>query len=350
MTKSEIQSLIEPDRYTRAWWFARLRGLLWVAVVTLFLWVWADVEFTDEMELTATVRLSTAASSGLVLRSPGRHEVSFTVQGRQRSLDRLQLRLASPETVIRHAVTRGEQNVSMRDILNASDLIVNEGLTVVKASPNYVAVDLDERIFVPDVPVRFDYEGALSPEITIEPMKMGLHVARSDWDEITASGQPPVLSTKRVNLATIPNPSEPFQVELIPRIAGVPVEPNQPSVRVSVKITLLTETQEIAVPVRVLQPPAWLEDSTWKEYTLSRKDRAEWRVTLTVSGPRAHLDRLKPENVHAYITLTDEDRKPVSWLTRQVEVQLPDELKLKLFGTPPTVTFKLERILPVGML
>jgi len=153
-----------------------------------------------------------------------------------------------------------------------------------------------------------------------------------------------------VDLKTIPDPSQPFQVELVPRIANLAVEPNQPTVQVRVEITQLTETQKITVPVQVLQPPTWLEDGTWKEYTLSRKDRAEWRVTLTVSGPRADLDRLKPENVRASITLTDEDRKPVSWLTREVEVQLPDELNLQRIGPPPTVTFKLERNLPIGML
>jgi hypothetical protein len=154
-----------------------------------------------------------------------------------------------------------------------------------------------------------------------------------------------------VDLTSIADPSKPFQVEVIPQISGLPVEPDQPTVRVRAKIHQLTETREITVPVQVLQPPSWLEDDTWREYTLSRKDRAEWRVTLTVTGPRADLDRLKlkPDSVRAYITLTDEDRKPVSWLTRQVEVQLPQGMNLQLSVAPPTVTFKLEKNAPVGI-
>lgn len=349
MTRRELYNLIEPDRFTRPWWTARVRGAFWVVMVTAFLWIWADVEFTDEMELSATVQLVTAPSSNLVLLSKSRIRVNFKVQGRQRSLEQLQQRLESPDVVIRHVVADGEDDVSVRDILNADEMIAGEGLTVLSAVPNHVPVQLDTRIYVPDIPVQFEYTGALSPEVQVVPIRMGVHVARSDWEKIVARDPKPVLLTKQVDLKSIADASKPFQVEVIPQISGLPVEPNQPTVSVTAKIHQLTETQEITVPVQVLQPPSWLEDDTWNQYTLSRKDRAEWRVTLTVTGPRADLDQLKADSVRAYITLTDDDRKPVSWLTRQVEVQLPRDLNLQLSGAPPKVMFKLEKSAPVGI-
>ena len=328
-----------------------MRGGLWVVMVTAFLWVWADVEFTDEMELSATVQLTTAPSSNLVLLSKNRIRVNFKVQGRQRSLEQLQQRLDSPDVAIRHVVTEGQDDVSVRDILNADEMIVREGMTVLSASPNHVPVQLDTRIYVPDIPVRFEYTGAEVEEVQVVPIKMGIHVAKSDWEKILQREPKPALLTKQVDLKSVADASKPFQVEVIPQISGLPVEPDQPTVRVRAKIHQLTETREITVPVQVLQPPSWLEDDTWKEYTLSRKDRAEWRVTLTVTGPRVDLDqlKLKPDSVRAYITLTDEDRKPVSWLTRQVEVQLPRDLNLQLSGVGPTVTFKLEKNAPAGI-
>jgi hypothetical protein len=295
------------------------------------------------------VQLTTAPSSNLVLLSKSRIRVNFKVQGRQRSLEQLRQRLDAPDVTIKHVVTGGEDDASVRDILNADEMIAGAGLTVMSASPNHVPVQLDTRIYVPDIPVQFVYTGALNPEVQVEPIKMGVHVAKSDWEKILRREPKPVLLTKQMDLKSIADPSKPFQVEVIPQISGLPVEPDQPTVRVRAKIHQLTETQEITVPVQVLQPPSWLEDDTWKEYTLSRKDRAEWRVTLTVTGPRADLDRLKPDSVRAYITLTDEDRKPVSWLTRQVEVQLPRDLNLQLSGVGPTVTFKLEKNAPVGI-
>ena len=49
-------------------------------------------------------------------------------------------------------------------------------------------------------------------------------------------------------------------------------------------------------------------------------------------------------DVQAYLVLTDDDKKPVSWWSRQVEVRLPQKLNLSLLGAPPTVTFKLEKL------
>jgi len=351
MTRRELYNLIEPDRFTRSWWLARIRGLAWVVIVTSFLWIWADVEFTDEMELSATVQLTTAPSRNLVLLSKSRVRVSFKVQGRRRSLEQLQQRLQSPDATVKYVVTEGEKDLSVRDVLNRNEMIFGAGLTVLSASPGNVRVRLDTKIYRPDIPVRFEYTGALGPEIQVDPPKMGIYVAKSDWQEILKTEPEPVLKTKQVDLKSVVDPSRPFQVDVIPRIAGLGVEPDQPTVRVSVKIVTRTETQEITVPVGVLQPPGWLEDGTWNEYALIRKDRIEWRVTLTVSGPPADLVKLKlkPESLRACITLTDEDKKPVSWLTRQVGVQLPGELNLRLVGPLPTVTFKLEKNVPVGM-
>jgi len=349
MTRRELYSLIEPDRFSRSWWLARIRGAMWVVIVTIFLWIWADVEFTDEMELSATMQLTTAPSSNLVLLSKNRVRVSFKVQGRQRSLEQLQQRLQSPDALVKYVLSEGEEDLSVRDILNRDMMIADAGLTVVSTSPNNVRVRLDTKIYRPDIPVQFEYTGARSPDVQVEPPKMGIHVAKSDWQEILKIEPKPVLKTKQVDLTSIVDPSRPFAVEVIPQIAGLVVEPDRPTVRVSVKIVTLTEKREITVPVGVLEPPSWLEDDTWKKYSLSRKDRTEWLVTLTVSGPRADLDRLKPESVRAYITLTDEDKKPVSWLTRQVDVQLPGDLNLRLVAAPPSVTFKLEKNVPTGL-
>jgi len=350
MTRRELYNLMEPDRFSRSWWMARLRGGAWVVLVTTFLWIWADVEFTDETEMSATVELVTAPSSKLVLLSKSRVRVTFQVQGRQRSLEQLKHSLQSPETVVKYVVSEDEKDLSVRDILNRDKMIVAEGLSVLSTSPSNLRVRLDTKIYQPDIPVRFDYTGALSPEVSIDPPKMGIHVARSDWQNIVRLEPRPVLKTKQVDLKSVVDPSKPFEVDVIPQIAGLGVEPDQSTVRVTVKIVTLTETQDITVPVQVLQPPAWLEDDTWEEYSLSRKSIPEWRVTLQLSGPRADLDKLKAENVRAYIILTDEDKKPVSWLTRPVDVQLPADLSLRLFAAPPTVTFKLEKKVLVGTL
>ena len=347
MTKNEFYNTFEPPRLSRAWWLARSRSFLWVALVTALVWIYADVEFTDEMELAATVQLAAAEPGKLVLLSNSRARVNFTVQGRRSSLERLAQRLRSAEATIRYEVHEGDEDLPVRDVLNRDAFLIDEGLTVLSASPVTLRVRLDRKVYKADIPVKFEYAGAFPQEVTIDPPKMGLHVARSDWQEVLKAEPKPVLRTVRVDLTGIED-DKPFPVQIIRRIGDVRVEPDRPTVTVKVKIAQLTETEELTVGVQVFSPTSWMEDGTWKQYVLKRQNPAEWRAKVQVSGPRKDLDQLKSADVQAYVVLTDDDKKPVSWLTRQVEVRLPRALDLSLLGTKPTVTFKLEKLSPTA--
>ena len=347
MTKREFYNTFEPPRFSRDWWLSRLRNTLWIAMVTVLVWIYADVEFTDEMDLTATVLLGTAKSPNLVLLSENRVRAIFKVQGRRGSLERLEQRLNAPDAAIRYQVGEHDDNLSTRDIINTDPFIQAEGLTVLSASPSVLRVRLDTKTHQPDIPVKFEYTGAFPSEVTIDPPKMGLHVARHQWQEVLKANPKPTLRTVSVELKSVDS-GKPLTVPIIRRIGEVPVEPDQPTVTVKVKIAQLTETQEVTVPVQILCPASWVEPTTgvWKDYVLTRQSPHEWRVKIPLSGTRKDLDQLKTGDVQAYVVLTDDDKKPVSWLTRPVEVRLPRELNLSRLGPLPSVTFKLEKVAP----
>jgi hypothetical protein len=71
MRQGDYNSM-EPARFSRTWWLSRSRNALFVALVTVLVWVYADVEFTDQMELTATLQFVVPPGSNLVLRSDSR--------------------------------------------------------------------------------------------------------------------------------------------------------------------------------------------------------------------------------------------------------------------------------------
>jgi hypothetical protein len=342
MTRRDFFNMIEPDRFSRAWWLVRGRDLLFVALVTVLVWVYADVEFTDEMDFRTTVHVGVAPGSNLVLRSESRVEVTFQASGRRSSLERLERRLAAPGTVIRREVTQDQREIDVRDALNRDPFMQNEGLTVLSVSPGTIPVRLDEKIHVPDIPVEADFGGAFVSDQQVTPAKVGIHVAKSDWQQILQAGGRPVLRTVRIEMKAV-EPGEPVEVQIIRLIADLPVEPDQPTVKVRAKVTRLTEPKELTVPVQVVVPTSWLEDGTWKQFTLTRRDRAEWRIKIQVSGTRKDLDQIKSEDVLAYVTLTERNKQPVSWDTQPVEIRLPRDLDLKLVSTRPEVNFKLEK-------
>ncbi len=348
MTKRELHDILEPSRYTRSWWLARGHNALWVVLVTVLVWMYADVEFTDEMELQATIQLATAPAGNQVLLSERQVVVSFKVQGRRSGLERLEHRLRMPDAVIRYQVSEGDSQIATRDILNRSPIFQAEGLTALSASPSTVQVKLDTKIHVADIPVTFEYTGAFPSEVTIEPPKMGIRVAKTDWEKIGKAEPSPALRTVSVELKGVQS-DKPFSVQIIPRIAGVAVEPDQATVTVTAKIAQLTETEELTVAVQVVSPTAWLEDGTWREFVLKRQNAAEWRARIQVSGTRKDLDQLKGGDVHAFVVLTDDDKKPIkSWDRRAVVVHLPRDLNLSLLGTRPSVSFRLEKTATAG--
>ena len=344
MPRTELDSILAETRYSRAWWLARARNALWVSVVTVLVWIYADVEFTDEMDLQAAIELTTPLDGKLVLLSESRIEVSFEVQGRRSDLEKLLRDLQTRETVIRHELSEGDTEISTRDILNAAEEIRDEGLTVLSASPTVVAVRLDKKIHIPGIPIQLNSTGAvIASEPQFQPETVGFHVAERDWQEILKTVDEPVLSTVNVRLEDV-EPDKFFSVQLVPKLAGVDIELDQRSVQVKVQIAQLTERKEIAIPVQVVSPAGWLEDGTWQQYVLKRKDPSEWLAKIQVSGTRKDLDQLQPADVRAVVVLTDDDKQPVSWLTRQVDIRLPQELKLSLLSARPRVTFRLEKL------
>jgi len=98
------------------------------------------------------------------------------------------------------------------------------------------------------------------------------------------------------------------------------------------------------VAVQVLAPPTWSTENTWKDYSLVGKEGpAEWQKTIEVSGPKKDIDQLTPARVQAYILLTDDDKKPTSWWSREVVVRFPEDMQVKLVGAKPVVNFRLAK-------
>jgi len=345
MTRRELHDILEPPRYTRTWWLARGRNALWVLLVTLLVWIYADVEYIKEEDFDAAIELAVVPGRQLVLLSKNRVPVHFRVRGRRSSIDRFEQWLGTKKGLISYTkLVRGTRRVSTGEILSQSSFIENEGLAVLSASPRTLSVRVDEKIHKDALPVKFDHTGAFFSDVVIDPPTMGIRVAASGWEKITKADPAPALRTVRVELNSMSS-DKPFPVQIVRRIGDVPVEPDEPTVMVKVKIAQLTETEEITVPVQLVTPTNWLEEGVWKEYVLTRQTATEWRAKIQVSGTRKDLDQLQPGDVQAFVVLTEDDKKPVeSWLIRQVEVRLPARLSLSLVGTKPSVSFKLEKL------
>jgi hypothetical protein len=338
----------EPPRFSRQWWLAGARNLVFVSLVTIVVWIFADVENSGRGEFRAVIQLAAPTGSDFVLRSDSRINVTFRVQGHRSSIERLRTRLGDANdarvgrTVIRYEVGPDDVDIPAVRILNTYELIAKEGLTVQSAVPGNLRVSLARKVRR-ELPVTLECTGGIPAETPqISPTKLGFSVVESDWEDLLKRQPNPVLRTVRKDLKEVKD-DELFEVEVVPRLGELAVELDQPTVKVKVKVGQITETEKASVPVEVLSPAGWLEDGTWKKFTLKRQNPTEWLISVQVAGPRKDLDQLKTgeTKIGAMLVLGDEDKQPVSWLTREVQFRLPTQ-RLKVVGPAATVTFKLE--------
>ncbi len=334
------------QRFSRPWWSEALKTLLWVAGVTVLIWVYADMRFTDRRTVTASLRLTAPAASGMALIAANdaiadavETRVQFKVEGSREQLDRFEREYQDSMV---WDVTRdhgpGQHSVNVREALNTDPQITERGLRVITAEPASVPIRLDSLVNE-TVPVELVVSGA---DLTEPPQAqpVGVTVPRSLWEQIAAKG-PAVLKTKEVDLSGRPTGPVEVTFEIFPEIAGVPVRLDRNTIKATIDIRQRTAKKNLVITVRVLAPPDW-EDL--RSYELVRKDELEWRPEIAVSGPKTDLDKLDAKDVEAYVVLREDDRKPMeTWISRAVTIRFPPALQVQLDRAPPQVSFRLDK-------
>ncbi|MBN1556202.1 MAG: hypothetical protein JXA11_15785 [Phycisphaerae bacterium] len=337
-------------RFSRLWWLGKAHSAFWIVLATLLIWVYADMEFTDEVKLKSTLSLTTGESKTVALLGNTQFELSFTLSGSKTALLQFRHDLNARGSMLSYDVSQeyaaGERSINAATLLEKAAGLTRRGITIKDIQPEAIPLNLDRLTVLPDVPVDLDAQGATF-RLTGEAPKVELRVAESRWKKIQErlQGLPPRLKTVPVNLKELP-PDKPVVAEVNPILETQPVTTTPKTVTFAVEVISTRVTQDVPVTIRLLCPAAWSEanNTTWKDYVFVPNTASDWRPKLTLEGEPKDL---KPENVRAYIELTDDDKKgTASWLPRDVIVSFPPEVNLRLIGPAPKVQFRLEKRKP----
>ena len=339
----------DPARFSRAWWKQIAHDAFWIVLVSLLIWIFADMKFNDQRNEAVTLRLSTQDSPDTIIIDGDGNQRQFVdvrvlveVKGSRESLDLFDSKLGQPILVNLVNAKPGEDwRHNSVDILNKMPQIVESGLMVQRADPDVLNVHVDEQLHE-DVPVEFVYtNGELAEEPTHNVVVLA---ARSKWEEILSrtEGHPRVRTVSKDLADVETNTPTTVEFTLVPQIARVPVQLQADTVKVDIQVTQRTATRALTVAVGLLTPSGWATDGTWYRYELvGQGGPLEWRKEITIVGNRQDLDRLDPRDVSVYLPLREDDKAPVSWMTRPVVVKFPAGSTVKLAGDPPTVSFRL---------
>ncbi len=348
-------------RYSRQWWVNQLKTLGWVLLVTILVWVYADMEFTDQMEFSATIRLVAPAENITLVRErdggPTRemeqidYDVTFKLRGSRGSLERFRQWLNSHQSLLVYDLSesyvrnKGSYSPLVSEILTASTPMLDYGLALVGTSADTVTARMEERVQA-EVPVTFlPRSAALAGDAEIRPPKVAVRASLSTWEAVLdATDNQPVLQATYDLKDVEPGTTVNVPAQIIPEIAGLPVQPSRETVDVTLKVNVrdLPERLEFKAIVRLQTPHTWATDNTWRDYQLQASEDFWWQKTVVVSGPRSEIDKLRArlKDVDAYIELRDDD-KDKGFISKTVNIRIPEDLDVQLLGPRPTVQVRL---------
>lgn len=131
-----------PPRFSREWWLSGSKTFVWVLVVTLLIWVYADLEKTESKDITIRVRLTTGNSGQIQLEGDGHeYEVKFTVRGSNSSIERFSRELGDAGWLVEFDVSQGrlgENTFQLSEILEARTNLLKNGLSISSIAPRFV--------------------------------------------------------------------------------------------------------------------------------------------------------------------------------------------------------------------
>ena len=350
MTPRHEPSVPKAKQFSRLRWLSWAYNLFWVSLVTILIWIYADMKFTGEEEFDITLKLDAAGrSKKFVVLPPDEHRLSVVISGSQTSLEQFRKDLSSKESTLFYDVSQeyspGQGPVSAADLLEKAARLKQQGITIKSVKPEAIDLNLDKLLTKEDIPVKLNTTGA-SLQSDPAPGKVTIRVPETKWEEIKThlKGQKAKLETLPVDLSNRPLEEDiQIEAEINPFIQGIDVQPVQQKIAFTVRIISPLDTESIPVTVKILTPTDWArrDNTTWEEYVFVPNPALEWRLKLEIEGEPKDL---KPENIWAYIKLTDDDKQTTTtWLPRELIVSFAPDTNLKLKGSAPKMQFRLEK-------
>jgi len=328
-----------------------------VVIVTVLIWIYAEMEFTQTADVAMTIRFGSTGPGDTVVTSDERtRDVTFQLRGSRSDLDRFAEKYRGKTVNFDLSTVSGlrvgdGQSISSVSVLESVEEVQRWGLQVVSGIPANLGEINIERLEPRKLSIEFAYKGA---ELAEAPSAdVTVWAPQSRWSRIPPNSK---IRTIERDLTDLPaGEDQEVTFKLLSTLGTVPVRLDKAEVTVRLQVVRRTAaaTESIPVTVRIVTPAEWAEsaegtEKDWAHYKLVRRDSLEWRTRINVTGPRKDMDilRNKTKTIDAYIVLTDSDTEPIdSWSSREVTLRFPPGLNVQLASgqEAPSVQFRLEK-------
>jgi len=324
----------------------RLKTFLAVTVLTVAIWVWADLEQTGTTEEVVPVEVR--VPTDYRVRDVGPARLTVTLKGPEGELQGLD---ADPEEkVCRFSLTKADlQNRQVLLPAQAGFEHLNQRRIAVtdirdadgNAFDGKIQAEVTHLVEVPNVRVDVRVTGAVASAKSADPPEVMARVAEPDLETFPEAKH---FVVAPLDIDTVPENLQIQQEVTLDRHLGGPdgieatFEP--PIVTVSVRLQAAVTTRNLGrFPILISGPPEVLN-----RYRVVFQQDAERWVELEVTGPAPAVERVRPQDLRVQLTLTEDDKpSPGSWLPGQPTViGLPAAVELTKPLRP--INFNLEKL------
>jgi hypothetical protein len=310
---------------------AGLKTFLWVAPLTALIWIYAEREQIDRVEVRVPIQLVSKSTDRIItVVTPTDRMVSLDIQGPRASVNELRDVLAkAPLEVYISPEVGYKGDISLAEPISKSDLFKTYAVTVAAARPPVeikVEAKLAKRIPVKPRPqdkfsgtVTFEPETIVveGPKDTLEGIKPENLIAYADLSDI-ASLPPGAYPPREVPISLAS-----------PALEGVTM---RNTVKAKIEISKSAPSQIPPIPIVLLINGRVLSDDKFKISTTQ-----DTLNNVEVTGPADKIELLRQKNFPAAVVV-DMTEKPFDFATITTSAEKPIQLKLENYRMPPGVT------------
>jgi len=319
------------ETFNREQLVAGLKQLMWVVPLTLLIWIYAEREQIDRVEVRVPINLVSKSTDRIItVTNPIDRMVSLDIQGPRASVNELRDVLAkAPLDVYISPEVGYKGDISLAEAINKSELFKTYAVAVAAARPPVeIKVEAKAAKRVPVKPrpqdkfvtsVTFEPDTVIieGPRDTIEGIKPENLVAYADLSDF-ASNAPGSYPPKDVPISLTS-----------PKLDGVTM---RDTVRAKVEISKSTPSMIPPLPIVLQINGRLLSDDKFKI-----RPREDTLSNVEVTGPLDKIELLRQRNFPAAV-IVDMTDKTFDFAAITTTAEKPYTLKPENYRLPPGVT------------
>ena len=318
----------------------RSRSLTFVVVtaITLLIWIWAAGETRDSATLYARVGFTTPSNFNVIVGPTEDQQVSVSVQGSARSIQRLRTALEEPVRLMTGSngipQEAGQHQVSLSEALQGVESFVTGDISVVMTKPSEIEVEIDSmtQLAVPVEAVMGD--ATLGGEAIANPSTATLTLPSrivalvpdakvlAEPTKASLEGLDPGIRHVIIVPLRLPRALRPFEDE-------IRIEPK--SVDLAFNLIMRTSTSTIQdVPVQIAFAVEEHED-----FVISVEEADRFLSDVVIEGSTDAIARFEDEmpGVIAFVVIDDENLEAGVIEVPITLWQLPEGLRVVSAGS-----------------